>query len=600
MCGIAGILSPGPLAPAARSGLTAMREALRHRGPDGQGEWSSPCGAAAFAHTRLAVFDRTAAGHQPMSIAPGRFTITYNGAIYNFAELRRSLEQSGVQFVTATDTEVILRLYEQRGSAGIAQLRGMFALAVWDEQERTGLLARDRFGIKPLYYTERDGTLIFASEVRALLRSGLVSPELDSDGVYGFFRTGSVPEPGTLLRDVKCLPAGHHATWTGGRTTLQQYWQLHFAESGTAETAVADTRQALLESVDGHFAGDAPIGLFLSGGTDSAAILALAQATGHHQVQTFALSFPGTPEDEGPLAQRTAEYFGARHHTCEVDAATARAAFESYCQAADQPSVDGLNTFVMARFAREGGVTAVLSGIGADELFGGYPTFAGVPRLAAWHHRLRWLGAAAPLGRVAESVAPDVRTRRVADMLGRAPSLANAYQTYRGIFTHREAAALTAGYLGEGVTPLALPPQLDHDLDPTPADGVSRLELTHYVRNQLLRDGDVMSMASGLELRTPFLDAGVVDAVTRLPASIRLQPGKALLRRAVPELPPWIAGQPKRCFQFPFARWVDGEWQDAFTVRAHAHPAPAETWYRQWCVFSMESWMANVKRAAHD
>ena len=598
MCGIAGILSPGPPGAGHRTGLTAMRTALRHRGPDGEGEWISASGTAMFAHTRLAVFDPTMAGHQPMSIADGRFTITYNGAIYNFAEIRRSLEQSGTRFITHSDTEVILRLYEQQGSAGIAQLRGMFALALWDAAKGTGLLARDRFGIKPLYYAIDRGTLVFASEVRALLASGLVSSELDPVGVYGYFRSGSVPEPNTLVRDVKCLPAGHHLTWAGGRTAMQQYWQLRFSADGSADEALADTRRALADSVDRHFAGDAPVGMFLSGGVDSSAILALAHAAGRRGVKTFSLSFPGTPEDEGPLARRTAAHFDAHHHTCEMDAATTRAAFTAYVKATDQPSIDGLNTFVMAQSALAGGVTAVLSGIGADELFGGYPTFAGVPRLAAWHQRFRWTGAiGTTAGRLAEAATTDVRTRRVADMLTRAPSLENAYQTYRGIFTHSEAATLTSHYLGGHDEPLGLP--VEPTVDQRPDDAVSRFELTRYVRNQLLRDGDVMSMASGVELRTPFLDAAVVDCVARLPGPVRLERGKALLRGAVPEIPPWVAAQPKRCFQFPFERWVDGEWLETFAAVDRACRVPTGTWYRKWCVLSLESWMSKVKQAAH-
>lgn len=597
MCGIAGILTPGPLSSRHRAGLAAMRGALRHRGPDGQGEWTSPCGTAAFAHTRLAVFDRTAAAAQPMSIANGRFTITYNGAIYNLAELRRSLGQRGIRFETHSDTEVILRLYEREGAAAIEQLRGMFALAIWDAGARSCLLARDRFGIKPLYYAVTGGAFAFASEVRALWQSSLVSPDLDPDALYGYLRCGSVPEPATLLREVKCLPAGHHVTWSGQLPAPQPYWHLRFGSDGSPETAVADTRRVLADSVERHFAGDAPVGVFLSGGVDSSAIVALASAAGRRGVKTFSLSFPGTPDDEGPLARRTAEHFGAEHHTCEMNAVTARSALAAYTRAADQPSIDGLNTYVMAEFARAGGATVVLSGVGADELFGGYHTFTGVPRLAAWHKRFAWTGAVgAGVGRLVESAAPDVRSRRVADMISRAPGLDNAYQAYRGIFTHAEATALAGRFLDADAGPFALP--REEAGDSSPQDTVSRFELTRYVRNQLLRDGDVMSMAFGVELRTPYLDAEVVDCVSAIPAAVRLERGKALLRRAVPEIPPWVARQPKRCFQFPFEHWIDGEWRKALTAADDTYPA-GTIWYRTWCVFALESWMSKIDRAAH-
>jgi asparagine synthase (glutamine-hydrolysing) len=575
-----------------------MRDALRHRGPDGEGEWLSPCGQAMLGHTRLAIFDPTPAGRQPMSIADGRYTITYNGAIYNFAALRRTLEQQGVAFCSGADTEVILRLYQQRGTDGFAELQGMFALAVWDADTQTCVLARDPLGIKPLYYADLNGTLAFASEVRALVGSKLVNADLDPDGLYGFFRTGSVPEPNTLLRGVKCLPAGHHLTWTAGLTRMKKAWQLRFGDDQASGTALGDTRRVLADSIERHFAGDAPVGLFLSGGVDSSVILACAHAAGRRNIKTLSLSLPGTSDDEGPIARRTADHFGAEHHTCEMDSAATRAAFRDYVAATDQPSVDGLNTFVMARFAREHGVRVVLSGVGADELFGGYPTFTGVPRLAAWHQRFSWTGAIGQrLGWLAESAATDTRTRRVADMLTRRPSLDNAYQTYRGIFTRREAASLTRHYLGPAASPMA--PVDDVESDGDSANAVTRFELTRYVRNQLLRDGDVMSMASGVEVRTPFLDAAVVDHLARVPAAMRLEPGKAFLRRAIPELPPWVADQPKRCFQFPFTQWADAEWREMLPA-VPRNGAYSSTWYRRWCMFVMDAWMKRMNQAGHD
>lgn len=596
MCGIAGIVGAQPLGGKHRAGLTAMREALRHRGPDGEGEWRSSCEHAMFGHTRLAIFDPAPTGRQPMSTEDGAITISYNGAIYNFAALRRSLEQRGVSFRSGTDTEVILRLYQERGTAAIAELKGMFALALWDARTQTCVLARDPLGIKPLYYADLNGTLAFASELRALMRSDLVAPDLDPAGIYGFFRTGSVPEPHTLLRGIKCLPAGHYLTWSGGRFRIEPFWQIRFDGARASHVAVDDTRRVLVDSVDRHFAGDAPVGLFLSGGVDSSAILACAHAAGHRGVKTMSLSLPGTPDDEGPAARKTAEHFGAEHYSCEMDSASTRAAFHDYLSAADQPSVDGLNTFVMARFARAHGVTVVLSGVGADELFGGYPTFTGVPRMAAWHKRFSWTGAVGQyLGRVAQSATADARTRRVADMLTRTPSLDNAYQTYRGIFTHHEASALTGHYVGG--TADAMMPSTDDDTGADAGNVLTHLELTRYVRNQLLRDGDVMSMACGVELRTPFLDATVVDHLAGVPSPMRLERDKAYLRRAVPELPQWIAEQPKRCFQFPFVQW-QAEWREMLSD-VPRNGTFASTWYRRWSMFVMESWMLKMNRASH-
>jgi len=592
MCGIAGLLTAAPGALDLARTIAPVQQALRHRGPDDCGAWQSPSGQAAFAHVRLAIFDPSPAGHQPMSIDEGRYTIVYNGAIYNWRELRAELESAGVRFTTRTDTEVILRLYAREGVSCLARLRGMFALALWDEHERSCLLARDRFGIKPLYYAATSDHLVFASEVRALAASGMVTRELDPAGVYGYFRTGSVPEPLTILKGVRALPAAHYAQWRNGRFTTSPYWHLQFTpRPERSAVAVDEVRHALADSVAVHLAGDVPVGLFLSGGLDSTAILSLAHQA-DRALDTFSMTFPSLPDDEGPAARRSAEHFGARHFDQPMDAAAARRAVAGFLRAVDQPSIDGLNTYVVAQHAAAQGAKAVMSGTGADELFGGYPSFRGVPRLAAWHGRAAAVGPLAALaGRVIERAAPGSKARRVGDLLQQPPGLDAAYATYRGVFTRREAARLTVHFTG-AVPPVVSRPAEGHPASTgADADEVTRLELTRYVRNQLLRDGDVMSMAHGLELRTPFLDGPLLDVLARLPPAVRVAPGKALLRRAVPELPAWVTTRTKQCFQFPFEQWLGGEWGDVDGDAAHQCGVTTDTWYRKWSVYVLESWM---------
>ena len=597
MCGVAGIVSVEAQGSEAAVALRRMQDRLQHRGPDGSGTWRSPGGAASFAHTRLAVFDPSALGQQPMSAGP--FTITYNGAIYNFRALRQSLEQAGVPFRTQTDTEVILRLFERWGPDGLNRLRGMFALAIWDEAAQTCVLARDRFGIKPIYYSATAGRLLFASEVRALLASRLVARQLDPEGAYGYFRTGSVPEPRTLLRDVRCLGAGQWLGWDRGRLSLHQYASVTLADAGEEPIdAVASASAALEESVDEHFAGDREVAVFLSGGIDSTALVALARRRGHVRLQTLSMTLPGTAADEGPAARRIAEALATRHHECAMTAASARDLVPAFLAAMDQPSIDGLNTFVMSRFAHACGVRVVLSGIGADELFGGYPTFRGVPRLAAWHRRLAVANPLVALGgAIIERLAPDVRSRRVGDMLRQPPGLATAYATYRAMYTRAEATTLAAQYTGVALAPSAEP--ADTVAGETALDAVGRLELSRYVRNQLLRDGDVMSMAAGVELRTPYLSQAVTSVLARIPAAVRCAPGKRLLLQAVPEIPAWVGQQPKRVFQFPFEQWLGAEWQDVLGPPNRDQLVPAQTWYRQWCVFALEHWMSSLVGTPH-
>lgn len=589
MCGIAGILSTEPWLERARAPVSHMLTALSHRGPDDQGQFRSPTGRAALVHTRLSILDLSAAGRQPMSTSDGRLTIVFNGEIYNFKELRRELDAFGVVFRSNSDTEVILRAYERHGTACVGKLRGMFAFALWDEREQTCLLARDPFGIKPLYYHATGERLVFASETRALLASGLVGRQLDARGLHGYFRTGSVPEPHTLLRNVRCLEAGHLAVWRAGRLETKSFWTLRFTpETAAASNAVAATRDALLDSVRHHFISDVPVGVFLSGGIDSTALVGLARTVGRTDLHTYSIAFPGSPSDEGALARRTAAHFGTTHYEQQLDAAMGKELFGRFLKAMDQPSIDGLNTFTVSKFAREQGMKVVLSGLGGDELFGGYPSFRQVPRLARLNRRLRWTGPVRLGARALLSHAAKSPLRRLGEMLGQPARMDTAYAAFRGTFTDAEATALTRHYTGVELADDGSMVELPND--PTPEDSVSRLELTRYMRNQLLRDSDVMSMAQGLELRVPFLDLPLVDTLARIPAAMRLQAGKRFLLQAVPEVPDWVANQPKRGFLFPFEQWLGTEWREVFAALDHTSPVPMQTWYRKWAVFVFERW----------
>ncbi len=593
MCGIAGILTAEPGRFDMASALDAMQGTIRHRGPDDTGQWHSPSGRAGFAHTRLSILDLGPAGHQPMATTDGRFTLVLNGEIYNCIELRRRLERSGEPFRTRTDTEVVLRAYQEYGDDCVEMLRGMFAFALWDEREQMCLLARDRFGIKPLYYHAANGQLTFGSEVRTLLASTQVPRGIDPQSVYQYFRTGSVPEPRTLLRNVHVLEAGHIGRWKAGRLERREYWSLQFTPGAViGADAVTDTRAALLDSIAHHFMGDVPIGIFLSGGIDSTALVALAKASGQTDLRTFTMSLPGTFNDEGAAARKVAAHFGTRHEDFRVDAATAKSLFAQFLSAVDQPSIDGLNTFALAGFARDRGFSVALSGVGADEMFGGYRSFQDVPRLARWHQRLSWLGPAQGfLGHALEAVSGAPRLQRVGDLLGQQPGITTSYRTFRGVFTRADARALARHFARATDSETEDDEGDTRPADPTPLDSVSRLEITRYVRNQLLRDSDVMGMAWGLELRTPFLDAAVMQTVSRVPAGVRLRRGKRLLLDAVPEVPDWVATQPKRCFQFPFEQWLDGEWREIFADVGRACPVAAVTWYQKWSVFMLQRWV---------
>jgi asparagine synthase (glutamine-hydrolysing) len=605
MCGIAGIIKPESDAPALETALVRMKASLLHRGPDDAGLFVSPRAGAGFVHTRLSILDLTPAGHQPMQTPDGRFTVVFNGEIYNFRALRDGLAAQGVVFRSHSDTEVLLRLYERDGPAFASSLRGMFAFAIWDECERSCFLARDPLGIKPLYYSSPSGSLVFASELRALLASGLLEKQLHPPAVFGFFQTGSVPEPGTLLREVSCLAAGSSLVWKSAHLTHRRFWSLNFpaAPEAAQPNPAPVVREALLNSVRHHFVSDVPVGVFLSGGIDSTALVALSRAVGQQDLRTFSISFDDSAFNEGNVARQTSDHFKTRHEDWRLGAPEGRQLFDTFLAHLDQPTIDGFNTFTVSKFAHDQGMKVVLSGLGGDELFGGYPSFSKVPALFRWS---RNLGIVPPVRSLSAKILARSRSpqrRRLGSFLAAPPTLLSAYRAYRGIYATEEAIALARHFTGVNLKDPRAEPSLGEGegegrLQLTPSqstaigDQVSALELQLYMRNQLLRDSDVMSMAWGLELRVPLVDHVLVETVARVPAALRLRAGKKMLLDAVHEIPDWVRNQPKRGFRFPFEQWLAGEWRETFETSVKKSPVPAQTWYQKWSLFVFENWCA--------
>lgn len=594
MCGIAGIATTSDWNAVLQTALESLQSSLRQRGPDDCGLWRSPSGQAGLAHTRLSILDLTPAGHQPMADASGRYHITFNGEIYNFRDLRTELEAQGEHFQSHTDTEVLLRLYIREGKAMLSRLRGMFAFAIWDERERSVFLARDPFGIKPLYHSTLNGRLLFASTLQAIRRSGLVQDTLEPQALQPYFETGSVPEPLTMLKGVQMLEAGHWAVWQKGSFHSESYWQPRFdSDEITAAEPATTTRAALLDSLRAHFVSDTPVGLFLSGGIDSTALAALANEIGVSSLATFSIGVDDPSMDESSIARRTAAHFKTHHHEFQLNAASCEALFHEFLGSVDQPSIDGINTYTIAAVARKQGVKVVLSGLGGDELFGGYPSFQKVPQL----HRMARLATSVPgFGTLAgygmERFAPDQRLRRIGTLLQRAPTIPNAFRAFRGIFSAQDARYLAAHFLGTSAT--RLPKSQDPECHATqPLDAVSECELTLYMRNQLLRESDVMSMAHGLELRVPFVDRVLFDCMAKIPAPIRLRSGKQLLVEAVPEIPQWVLEHPKQGFLFPYAKWLEAKWGETFQAANARIPFSNPSWYQKWAVFMLERWISH-------
>ncbi|MBX7209098.1 MAG: asparagine synthase (glutamine-hydrolyzing) [Verrucomicrobiaceae bacterium] len=596
MCGIAGILHAGGSdKDSLRRPLDDLVLALRHRGPDDNGIWINAGGTAGLAHVRLAILDLTPAGHQPMHTADGELHIIFNGEIYNFRELRAGLEKEGVVFKTNSDTEVLLQMYRARGVSMLSELRGMFAFAIWDEKRRNCLLARDPMGIKPLYYALNGQRMVFASELRALQTAGLVGRDLDAGALIRYFQMGSVPEPQTLLADVHSLEAGHYLMWENGRVAKRCYWRVAFPEKQTQPMdpvrATDEVRSALLDSLRAHFVSDVPVGVFLSGGIDSTALVALARVEGHENLATFSIGVNDPEMDEAAIAEKTAGFFGTQHRTMHLDAALGRQIFARFLESMDQPSIDGLNTHTVSSFASEHGMKVVLSGLGGDELFAGYRSFDSVPRLHAFNRAVHCLpGAATLAGWAMERCPLSARVRRVGSLLRSEVTMKSAFRCFRSIFSLRSAQLLAARYLD--CHPRNLPELYYSQVQAKEArNAVSECEITLYMRNQLLKDSDVMSMARGLELRVPFVDRVLFERIAAVPAVLRLRQGKQMLLDAVPEIPEWVRNQRKRGFMFPFEKWLEEDWKQPFADAASKVPYGRPSWYQSWAVFVLEHWL---------
>ena len=594
MCGVAGVIG-------LNEDLTAIAEglgtSLRHRGPDDVGVHFDGDLGVVLVHTRLAILDLSSAGHQPMQTPDSRYTIVFNGEIYNFQELRADLEERGFVFRTSTDTEVLLQMYVVFGEQCVQFLKGMFVFAVWDKLDRKLFLARDPLGIKPVYIWEVGSKLAFASELGALLGTRLGPVAVDVEAIANYLRFGSVQEPSTLVKNVNLLQAGHSLTWANGRSVRKRYWRLEFgSERLSPGEAISRTRRALEESLNRHFVSDVPVGIFLSGGIDSTALVAMAKSLGHPRPRTFCISFGDSSFDEGSLAARTARHFGTDHTDWRMTAEEGQSMVRDYLDAMDQPSYDGFNTYCVSRLAHENGMKVVLSGLGGDELFAGYPSFRKIPQLLKLHRLLGILPGGAEGARFLARSVGGSRADRIVDFLDSPGSVLDAWSAVRGFFTAKEARVLVYNWLGLelDVESCSADNALAVDRYATVADQVSTCETTGYMRNQLLRDSDVMSMRWGLELRVPFVDSTLVDTVGKISSAQRLQCGKKLLIDAVPEIPEWIRTQPKRGFVFPFEQWVSREWKTTFEEVAKSSPVPTVTWYRTWSLFVLRHFLKST------
>jgi len=602
VCGIAGAL--GLPLETATAVVERMRRALAHRGPDDHGTevlWAE--GAphpVVLAHNRLSIIDLSPAGREPMFFAGRNLALTFNGEVYNFGEIRKELDARGLQFRSQTDAEVILAAYQVWGTEAVQRFRGMFAFALADVKARAVWLCRDRLGIKPLYVTRpASGGLLFASEIRGLLAAGpeLVPRRASATAVESFLSQGMVCGFDSIVEGIALVPPATslRVEWSGRELEHHQYWTLPFRRLEEEPTvsraeAVRALGEELRRAIRLHLVADVPLGIFLSGGVDSSAVATVASEVQRGRIHTLSVGFDQPEFDETREAGELARTLGTAHTVLRLTGTELLEDIDQVFRAMDQPTVDGFNTYVVSRAPRRAGLTVALSGLGGDELFGGYPSFRDVPRAAALRKLLPF---SVQVPEAAQRWVARVGGRGAAkalELLARPASTLEAYLLRRELLLPAERRALHDGHWPVPQVERTLPSDLSAL---SGANRVSALELSNYMRDMLLRDGDVFSMAVGLELRLPLLDHVFVEGVVRLPGAWKgpdPRPKPLLLDAVGLGLPRYVPKRPKRGFTFPWDAWLRGPMRDRVHRALHERDvwkavclepsAPEQLWAR--------------------
>jgi asparagine synthase (glutamine-hydrolysing) len=638
MCGIAGII--GRLDEPTRAALQRMSNAMVHRGPDDMGAWTSAPDAhgrgALLAFRRLAILDLSPTGAQPMVDPVTGHVVVFNGEIYNFGDLRQRLVAEGQEFESTGDTAVMLRALGLHGPNAVSWLRGMFAFACWDPNQRRLLLARDPLGIKPLYIARASDpdagwSVAFASELRALLASKLMgTPHLDPQAVASGVWNGFVVGPTTAVKGINLLWPGRLIELDGAGKELRQEDFWHIPDRAPDPTMDEDGLAAVLqEGLRLHLTSDVPLAVFLSGGVDSSAMANLAQRAAKSPIHTFTLAFEEQELSEGPIARRIAAAIGTQHHEVVLTEGHFVENLEAALDSLDQPTFDGLNAYYLSHAIRAAGFTVALSGTGGDELFGGYKSYRDLPVLQRWSRRTAWVPrglqvaaaklAARLLGCSSESMPPQTRWAKLPEMVRHSEDLLALYQLAYALFLPGFQRELLAPGFAEALAdglPRAMRQRISAETRArTPLSAISVMEQRLFLGERLLRDNDVASMASSLEQRVPLVDKVLFESVDRLPDQARYQPlgRKAMLRRiGLRGLDPALFERPKSGFVLPFDRWIRRGLKDAMDQtlrdpqaiaptgldpvaverlwRAFLDGAPGMYWSRVWAVYVFIRW----------
>lgn len=631
MCGINGILGLKDSA-FAKGKVQAMNIAMKHRGPDDEGLFVNE--EIVLGHRRLSIIDLSAAGHQPMSSYDGRFQIVYNGELYNFKELKFELtrvisgsNQQAYFFQTNTDTEVIIAAYARWGEECVNHFNGMYAFAIWDNLKKELFIARDRLGIKPLYYFYTNNILAFSSEIRSLLASELIPRKLDENSLVDYLRYQTVHAPHTIVKGVKMLMPGHYMKSNNDKITIHSYWDLkknisHASDGRSYLEVCKDVNELLTKAVERRLIADVPFGAFLSGGIDSSAIVGLMSKVSAEKVKTFSVTFDESEFSESKYAQLIAKKFNTDHHEIKLSPEDFLTELPNALKAMDHPGGDGPNTYIVSKATKEAGITMALSGLGGDELFAGYDVFKRSLEL----NKKVWLNAVPQFmrglgGSVLTKAKPGVASEKIAEFLKQdSINFKSFYPLSRQVLMDKDIATilkkkeLTANRVSEIIA-------INTDVTLSGVEGrqssiisqVSIAEISTYMQNVLLGDADQMSMAHALEVRVPFIDYTLVEYVLGVPDKYKStkSPKKLLVDSLGDLLPPEIVNRPKMGFTFPWKDWMKNEmkifceqklislskrklfnehgviklWKDFLSDN------PKVTWSRVWYLVVLENWI---------
>lgn len=553
--------------------VNAMTNQLINRGPDAFGLWQEKEHGICFAHRRLSILDLDKRSNQPMVSTDGGLIITYNGEIYNYRELRSELQDSGFKFNTSGDTEVILNLFKKYGTDAFSKLRGMFALGIFDTRNNKLVLARDPYGIKPLYYAQNNSCFLFASQVKSILAANIISREPDNLGQSGFWLTGCVPEPYTWFKNIKCLPAGSWAEISNSDNELRiakfndiaEFWEEHISNDISYEEIKNLFSQSINKSIDYHLVSDVPIGVFLSGGLDSGAIAGLVSERGKKNIHGVTVSFSefsGKHQDEVPLAKLTANLYGIQHHVRTVDFNEFEKDIPSIIAAMDQPSIDGINTWFASKAMREIGVKVAISGVGGDELLYGYNSFHEIPFLVSIWNKISLIPFSKFIAKnifLLQSKVTNNPRWKILPIY--AQDIHSAYWLRRGLFTPDDLPTLVPSEYRRDYDVHELPKKIMscavNTLSCDMQAAVGQLESCFYLRNQLLRDTDWASMAHSIEVRTPLVDAFLLKEIQPIIKYFSKLKAKELLSEILQTpLPQQILFREKTGFNVPMGNWL--------------------------------------------